>query len=177
MASPSSFSSTSALFPPPPSTIAGGASKATTRWINCSSFNHCTWQELGEKASRLLFTVRMFCLFSVPSTQVMSRRRRSMTAEVAIWVRRSPVNPCFTLMYSMTCKHVYWYEYQFCTSRAKTTVRSQFTMERQQTTWTRHGFCAPPKPMVNFFKNDRLKARRESAWHVYIIIRSRKIKA
>ena len=151
MASPSSFSSTSALFPPPPSTIAGGASKATTRWINCSSFNHCTWQELGEKASRLLFTVRMFCLFSVPSTQVMSRRRRSMTAEVAMWVRRSPVNPCFTLMYSMTCKHVYWYEYQFCTSRAKTTVRSQFTMERQQTTWTRHGFCAPPKPMVNFF--------------------------
>ena len=58
-----------------------------------------------------------------------------MTAEVAMWVRRSPVKPCFTLMYSMTCKHVYWYEYQFCTSRAKTTVRSQFTMERQKTTW------------------------------------------
>ena len=52
-----------------------------------------------------------------------------------MWVRSNPVKPCFTLMYSMTCKHVYWYEYQFCTSRAKTTVRSQFTIEgRQQIT-------------------------------------------
>ena len=91
------------------------------------------------------FTVKMFCLFSVPSTQVMRRRRRSMTAEVAMCVSSRPVNPCFSLMYSMTCKHVYWYEYQFCTSRAKTTVRSQFTIWRQQTetTWIVHSFCAP----------------------------------
>lgn len=74
-----------------------------------------------------------------------------MTAEVAMWVRSSPVKPCFTLMYSMTCKHVYWYEYQFCTSRAKTTVRSQFTIEgRQQTTIRRHSFCVP-KPDFEIF--------------------------
>ena len=61
----------------------------------------------------------MFCLFSVPSTQVMRRRRRSMTAEVARWVRSRPTKPCLALTYSMTWRHVYWYEYQFCTSRAK----------------------------------------------------------
>ena len=43
-------------------------------------------------------------------------------AEVARWVRRRPVKPGLALMYSMTWRHVYWYEYQFCTSRAKTTV-------------------------------------------------------
>ena len=90
------------------------------------------------------------------------------------------MNPCFTLMYSMTCKHVYWYEYQFCTSRAKTTVRSQFTMERQQTTW--HGFCAPPKPDCSpsrvSFENGKIKARRrECLACLYHHSLSKKIKA
>ena len=50
----------------------------------------------------------MFCLFSIPSTQVMSLRRRSITAEVAKWVRSSSVNFGLDLMYSMTWRQVYW---------------------------------------------------------------------
>jgi hypothetical protein len=78
-------------------------------------------QPLNESIKYLLFvkklqTVRIFCLFSVPSTQVISLSSRSITALVAMWVSSSPVKPSFTLMYSMTCRHVYWYEYQFCTS-------------------------------------------------------------
>jgi len=73
---------------PPPS----GENSDNTLSISFSSFNH----------------VKMFCLFSIPSTQVMSLRRRSMTAEVARWVRSSSVNFGLDLMYSMTWRQVYW---------------------------------------------------------------------
>ena len=49
----------------------------------------------------------MFCLFSFPSTQVMSLKRRSMTAEVPRCVRRSSVKRGLLLMYSITWRHVY----------------------------------------------------------------------
>ena len=50
----------------------------------------------------------MFCLFSVPSTQVISLSRRSITALVARWVSSNEVNFGLDLMYSMTCRQVYW---------------------------------------------------------------------
>ena len=52
-------------------------------------------------------TVNMFCLFSVPSTHVISLSRRSMTAEVAKCWSSNSVNFGLDLMYSITCRHVY----------------------------------------------------------------------
>ena len=55
----------------------------------------------------------MFCLFPMPSTQVISLSRRSITALVARWVSSSEVNFGLDLMYSMTWRQVYWELYQF----------------------------------------------------------------
>jgi len=54
------------------------------------------------------FTLRIISLFSFPSTQVIRRSSRSMTAEVWTWRRSRPVNPGRVLMYVRTWTVVNW---------------------------------------------------------------------
>ena len=93
---------------PPPS---GGEKSERTLSISFSSLSHWKYYQLemptvNEREGKV--TVRMFCLFSVPSTQVISLSRRSITALVARWVSSNEVNFGLDLMYSMTCRQVYW---------------------------------------------------------------------
>ena len=92
---------------PPPS---GGEKRERTLSISFSSLSHWKyyWSELATLTERWNVTVRMFCLFSVPSTQVISLSRRSITALVARWVSSNEVNFGLDLMYSMTWRQVYW---------------------------------------------------------------------
>ena len=91
---------------PPPS---GGEKRERTLSISFSSLSH--WKHYSLEISTLTetqVTVRMFCLFSLPSTQVISLSRRSITALVARWVSSKEVNFGLDLMYSMTWRQVYW---------------------------------------------------------------------